>query len=203
MIPINLAVEDDLSDAVLRRLLSESARPYAAGPTYGRSGFGYLRSTIRGWNRAARGVPFIVLTDLDNDHCAPELIRNWLPEPKSPNLLLRVAVREVESWLLADKTNLAQYLGATSSRLPSSPDTLPDPKGFLISLAKRSRSREVRARIAPKLGSTAKQGPEYNAALAVFVRDHWDIAASRLNSPSLARTIATLATFVPVWEPPA
>lgn len=203
MIPINLAVEDDLSDAVVRRLLSESARPYAAGTTYGRSGFGYLRSTIRGWNRAARGVPFIVLTDLDNDDCAPELIRNWLPEPKDPNLLLRVAVREVESWLLADRTNLAQYLGVTSSRLPPSPDTLPDPKGFLISLARRSRSREVRARIAPKLGSTAKQGPEYNAALAAFVRNHWDIAASRLNSPSLARTVTRLASFVPIWESPA
>jgi hypothetical protein len=96
-IPVNLAVEDELSDEVLRRLLQYTGRAYHIGATYGRSGFGYLRSTIRGWNRAARGVPFIVLTDLDTHTCPPILIRDWLAEPLNPNLLLRVAVREVEA----------------------------------------------------------------------------------------------------------
>ncbi len=199
VIPLNLAVEDELSAAVLRQLLLFTGRGYRVGATYGRSGFGYLRSTIGGWNRAARGVPFIVLTDLDHYPCAPDLIRDWLAEPRSPNLLLRVAVREVESWLLADGANLAQYLGVAARLLPSDPDALPDPKGSLIELANRSRSKEMRAQVAPRRGSTATQGPEYNSALSRFVQQYWDIPASQQNSPSLARTVTRLGVFKPIW----
>ena len=76
-IPVNLAVEDELSEFVLKRLLADAERGYAVGITYGRSGFGYLRKTISGWNRAARGVPFAVLTDLDDADCDPSLMKNW------------------------------------------------------------------------------------------------------------------------------
>jgi len=199
VIPVNLAVEDELSDVVLRRILTYLNRGYAVGVTYGRTGFGYLRSTIRGWNRAARGRPFIVLTDLDTYPCPPALIQNWLDGPQSPNLLLRVAVREVESWLLADRENLSRYLRVPDAHMSAKPDQLNDPKRALIALATRSRSSHIRARIVPKHGSTAKQGPEYNAALSEFVRNHWDIAASEQNSPSLSRTMRQLRVFVPVW----
>ena len=96
-IPVNLAVEDDLSEAVLRRLLAHTGRGFAIGTVYGHSGYGYLRSTIHGWNRAARGIPILVLTDLDRYHCPPALIRDWIPLHQDPNLLLRIAVREIES----------------------------------------------------------------------------------------------------------
>ena len=43
-IPVNLAVEDDLSEAVLKRLLMHTARGFAIGTVYGHSGYGYLRS---------------------------------------------------------------------------------------------------------------------------------------------------------------
>ena len=62
-IPINLAVEDDLSEWVLRVLIDYVNREYSIGTTYGRNGFGYLRKTVRGWNTAARGIPFVLLTD--------------------------------------------------------------------------------------------------------------------------------------------
>jgi len=199
MIPVNLAVEDALSETIVRRLLDYTDRSYAVGVAYGRRGYGYLRGTIRGWNRAASGIPFIVLTDLDHHLCPTALIQEWLPEPKSPNLLLRVAVREVEAWLLADRTNLANYLSVSPTRVPAEPDSLPDAKASLVDLAGRSRSREVRAGIAPKRGSTAKQGPDYNASLSDFARSHWNINAARLSSPSLARTIARLGVFTPVW----
>lgn len=74
-IPVNLAVEDELSEAVLRRLLTEANRGFIVGTVYGRSGYGYLRRTIAGWNRAAKGVPTVVLTDLDNEECAPWVAR--------------------------------------------------------------------------------------------------------------------------------
>jgi hypothetical protein len=199
LIPVDIAVEDALSETVVRRLLDYADRGYAVGVAYGRRGYGYLRSTIQGWNRAAKGKPFVVLTDLDRYPCPHALIEEWLPEPKHPNLLLRVAVREVESWLLADRINLARYLSISPNRVPVDPDSLIDAKASLVDLAGRSRSKDVRAGIAPKRGSTAKQGPDYNASLSDFASSTWDIDAARGNSPSLARTLARLGTFTPVW----
>jgi hypothetical protein len=199
VIPVDIAVEDALSETVVRRLLAYADRGYAVGVAYGRRGYGYLRGTIRGWNRAARGKPFIVLTDLDRHPCPTALIQEWLPEPQSPNLLLRIAVREVEAWLLADRANLAKYLSISPTRMPVEPDSLNDTKASLVDLAARSRSREVRTGIAPKRGSTAKQGPDYNASLSDFARSKWDIDAAQESSPSLARTVVRLETFTPVW----
>lgn len=169
MIPVHLAVEDELSEAVLRRMLHHSNRGYHVGTTYRRGGFGYLRRTVRGWNRAAVGIPFIVLTDLDQYACPGALIEEWLPEPRQSNLLFRVAVREVESWLIADAENLSKHLAVHRKWLPGHPDALPDPKAALVDAARRSRSSELRNRIVPRPGSTAKQGPDYNGCLVAFV----------------------------------
>ena len=148
-IPVNLAVEDELSEAVIRRLLSHSARGYAIGTAYGKNGFGYLRKTITGWNRAAAGTPFILLTDLDQHECPTALIESWLPVARHPNLIFRVAVREVESWLLADRTNFSGFLGVRHTAMPSPVEGLLDPKAKLVSLASKSRYREIRERVAP------------------------------------------------------
>lgn len=73
-IPIELAVEDDLSAAVLRKIIEGSAQPFHTGTYYIGHGFGYLRRNIHGFNKAAQGTPWIVLTDLDKLTCPPELI---------------------------------------------------------------------------------------------------------------------------------
>lgn len=197
-IPVNLATEDELSEVVLRRLLDHSNREYAVGTAYGRRGFGYLRRTIKGWNRAAAYVPFIVLTDLDQRLCPIELIGDWLDETIHPNLLLRVAVREVEAWLLADRPNLARYLRVPAKSIPIAPDELEDPKAALVELARRSGSGLMRDGIVPKRGSTAKQGPDYNACLSEFVRTGWSIDEAAAHSASLRRTVARLGSFMPV-----
>lgn len=130
-IPVNLATEDELSEAVLIRLLTFVGR-YAIGTPYRRGGYGYLRRTIHGWNQAAGGVPFIVLTDLDRCECPAALKGDWLKKPLHPNLLFRVAVREVEAWLLADAANLAAFLGISGKFVPAGPDDLTDPKAVLV-----------------------------------------------------------------------
>lgn len=198
-IPINLAVEDDLSEVVLRTIILRSNRDYHIGTAYGRTGFGYLRKTVSGWNAAARGVPFILLTDLDKYHCPPELISDWLSVPINPNLIFRVAVREVESWLLADPPNLAKYLAVSANLVPSQCDQIPDPKAALIRLARKSRSSDIRARIVPRVGSTAQQGPDYNGCLADFVQTKWDLQLACASSESLRRAVDRVARFEPIW----
>lgn len=199
MIPVNIAIEDELSEATLRQIFNHLQRGFWVGFAYRRGGFGYLRKTVRGWNLAAKGRPFVILTDLDQYACPQKLIDEWLPVPKHPNLLFRIAVREVESWLLADRNNIARFFGISVQRVPTNVDQLTDAKSVLVDLARKARSGDLRKAIVPKLGSTAKQGPDYNGCLVPFIRDMWDIEAAATNSPSLARTVERLRTFEPIW----
>lgn len=197
-VPMNLATEDEVSEIVLKRLLASSDR-YAVGYAYRQGGFGYLRRTIGGWNTAAKGIPFVVLTDLDATACPVRLIDDWLPNGKHPNLLFRIAVREVESWLLADPENLSDFLGISRRLISLTPDEVPDPKAAIINLARKSRSRIIREGIVPRRGSTAQIGPDYNGCLGRFVGERWDIEVATSNSTSLARTVSRLNSFDPVW----
>jgi len=168
-IPIQLAVEDKLSEAVLRAILRQSDRMFCVGSCLQRGGFGYLKENIKRFNNAAKGTPFIVLTDLDNAECAPALLNEWLTIPKHHNLLFRIAVRKVEAWILAHRSAFAGFLGIKRESVPIRPDKLKDPKSTLIDLARKSRKRSLREAIVPRRSSTAKEGPGYNATLGRFV----------------------------------
>lgn len=199
-IPINLAVEDQLSESVLRSLLRLIDRDYHIGTSYSRGGFGYLQRTANGFNQAARGTPFLLLTDLDDGTCPPELIRDWVRGPLHPNFILRVAVREVEAWLLADPENLARFLTVRGSFMPPTNENLDDPKQVLVEIARHARSKDIRERVVPKAGSTARQGPDYNSCLSQFVETQWDINAACNSSASLKSAVERLRTFEPTWE---
>ncbi len=199
VIPINVAVEDFLSEAVARKLLRASGRDYAVGAVFGRGGFGYLKKLAPGWNRAASGTPFFLLTDLDTRPCPGGLITDWFGGRPHANMLARVAVREVEAWLLADIESLALFLSVSEDRVHNEVESLPDPKSTLLHLVARSPDRALRARILPKPDSTAKQGPDYNACLAEFVNSKWNIQAACLNAPSLKRSFQRCRDFTPSW----
>jgi len=198
-IPINLAVEDDLSEAVIRRMLAASLKRFAIGSCYSRGGFGYLKRTIRGFNAAAEGTPFLVLTDLDSAACAPELIRNWLPVSQHANLLFRVAVREVEAWLLAHRDAIARHLRVSVSTIPPKPEAVGDAKAALIQAASASRSRDIREDIVPPKGSARKQGPNYNSCLIQFVAHAWDPTVAAASADSLRRALDAITRFSPTW----
>jgi hypothetical protein len=199
-IPVHLAVEDDLGEVVIRRLLLDTGREYAIGSVFGRTGYGYLRSTANNWNAAAAaGTPVVLLTDLDRHPCPPGLIDDWLDFDPHANLIFRVAVREVESWLLADREGLAAFLRLSAVHVPLQPDQIADPKQFLVNLARRSRTRVLRESIVPRAGSTALQGPDYNGILGEFVRNQWGREAAMECSPSLKRAWERLMAFVPDW----
>src|SRR5262245_27099002 len=99
-VAISAAVEGIVNEAVVRTLIIFIGA--SLGPVHGKQGKPFLLQRIRGYNAAAQHAPWIVLIDLDRDHdCAPPLRAAWVPEP-APRLCFRVAVREVEAWLLAD-----------------------------------------------------------------------------------------------------
>jgi hypothetical protein len=195
MIPIHLAVEDDLSEKVLRRLLIDSGRSFPVSHVINRGGYGYLKSKIDGFNKSAKGLAFLVLTDLDKHACPPALIQEWLSGPISPNLIFRIAVREVEAWILGDRDNFSRFLGISADQVPANPETLDDPKRALVQLASKARRADVRRRLVPRKNMTAVQGPEYNSCLAEFVATTWSPSASSVVCPSLAKCCKRIREF--------
>lgn len=189
---VSCAVEGDLDEAVLRRLLGSVALD--CGPVYGLMGKEYLERRIDSYAAAARRAPWVVLVDLDDDSCAAGLVAAWLPSP--PSLMrLRVAVREVEAWLLADRRTLARFLSVSRDLIPRAPEAVEDPKRTLVDLARRSRSRSIRDGMAPRPDSGRSISPLYVAELSRFVREHWDIDAVTHCSDSLTRCVRALRSL--------
>jgi len=200
VISITLAVEDRLSEIVLRTILLQSGRPYHVTSCIGLSGFGYLRKNIRRLNNAAEGMPILILTDLDRVECAPILQREWLDVPQCPNLLFRVAVREVESWVMAHRTAFAAFLGIRMDLIPTNPDGLDDPKKTLLGLVSKSRKRDLREAIIPMPKSTAKVGPDYNDQVGEFVIKNWRVREAEQYSASLRKAFHAILSFHPFHE---
>jgi hypothetical protein len=187
---VSAAVEGIVDEAVVRRLIEHvGAR---VGGVYGKNGKAHLREKINGYNNAARHAPWIVLVDLDHDaDCAPPLCADWLSNQASL-LCFRVAVREIEAWLLADQERLATFLRVARSNLPDAPEALHDPKATVVELARASRSGDIRGDMVPRSGSGRKTGPAYASRMIEFVSGQWrpDVAAE--NADSLKRAIECL-----------
>ena len=188
------AVEGLIDEAVLTRLVGESGGELRA--IYGRNGKPHLRRVLGGYNHAARFSPWVVLVDLDRDaECAPPLIAAWLPTP-APMMRLRVAVRAIEAWLLADRERLARFLRVSVTRLPRDPDAIPDPKRFLVDLAQGSRRRDIREDIVPRTGSGRSVGAAYTSRLIEFAAGVWRPEAAAGCSESLRRCRDRIAELV-------
>jgi hypothetical protein len=200
-IPIHLVVEDDLSDALLRKILKESNNDFAVGTSYGKRGYRYIQRKVQAFNMAAKGTPFLVLSDLEAE-CAPAQVKAWLPIPKHHNLLFRIAVREIEAWLLADRAGFASFLGINKESIPRNADVIHNPKQLVINLARRSRKRALRQAIVPIRGRTARVGPDYNGQLSSYVLGSWNIVEALKNSESLRKAIKAINEFQPVWTNP-
>ncbi len=200
-IPIYLAVEDDLSEWLLRRLLKGRSVAYAEGPVFKRNGFGFLRKNAVAFNNMAKVCPVLLLTDLDRHPCPPGLVREWLQQPKHKDFLLRVAVREVEAWVLAADASLGGFLGIRRRVVFPTPERLSDPKLELLKLASDSPRRDLRdALVRREGGGNLRQGPAYNSTLATFIRDEWQPAVAAERCPSLSRLLNALTAMEADWE---
>lgn len=193
MTQITLATEDALSEAVGERLIDEQGAALEIGQRLRRNGSGYLRMRIPNFCAMADLQPVFLITDLDRLPCPSALLSDWIGRRKQPaGFLLRVAVREIESWLLADHEALRRVLARPHERLPNAPDQLEDPKRFLIDLARRG-PRRLREAIVPEDGAIAVQGLGYNEVLVDVVRRLWNPSRAAQRSQSLQRARVRLA----------
>jgi hypothetical protein len=186
MIPISVATEDELSEAIALRLISELKRPHRVIHKLGRKGNGYLRTKMDSWCQMAEHQVMMVLTDLDRSNCLVEFRDKWLAHrPLPPSLVFRIAVREVESWALADHQAMRELVGKKGV-LPTAPDELPDPKQALLGLGSTA-PKSVRDDLIKSNDGQLRQGLGYNARLTHWINTVWCPERAAERSPSLAR----------------
>ena len=168
------------------------------GIIYPVKGFGNIRKAVTAYACLAdTETAVLVLTDFmdSGSPCPLAAKKSYLGKRAASihqNFLLRFAVNELESWLLADHKNFAGLLGVRADKISSQPDSLSDPKKHIAELARLSPQKAIKADL---ISVTGRQGRLYLPKMEKFINDTWDIEAARRRSPSLNRCIARLCSL--------
>lgn len=187
---MNLAVEGLADATAAGRLLNLAG--HESGHVVVKRGKTELDPLIRRLAGAARHLPWLVLRDADRDgRGCPALLRaELLPHGQPGGLCLRLPVRSLEAWLLADADAFARHFRVRPAFLPDRPDEQVNAKRALVRTCRRSTSRAV---VAAMCGPDDKPGPEYTPGLQAYIDQFWDPARAANNSPSLARALADIS----------
>ncbi len=195
--------EDDATRAVIRRLVSDynpKLHIIQSLPARGSE----IKSKISSFNELARQYPIILLTDLDDDPCAPIGKTNLLNGiTQSSGFVINIACDEVEAWLMADTEGFAYYFGIPLTEMPKFlPQKMQGRKPlseislnvksswhFTHQLAHLSTKSDVRAQVSVPLNDKTCKGKEYNTAVVPFIEKVWKPETGRLVSDSLNRMI--------------
>lgn len=193
--PVVLIGEDALCLALLQRLVSHVDGGLQEFLSVVEGGSQKVRASVPRYRNACKQVPHLVLTDLDDWPCPSSLLAEWGLARSPASLIFRVAVREAESWVLADADGFASFACILAKQVPLNPEGLADPKQTLVNLARRSRNRNIRMELVPPRGSALPIGPLYNERLTGFVQTNWSPERAADAAPSLARALMRLNEF--------
>lgn len=180
----------------MRRLIAVSGKNLVIDRVVVTGGNGPLKAGVKRFIAASHALPHVVLTDLDSSPCPLALLSDWGADCLPPRVLFRVAVREVEAWLMADRSGIAGFLSVPIVKIPACPEAETDPKQTLIGLARKSRKRRLMQELVPQAGSPNRVGPLYNTRLVEFASSVWDVEQARERAPSLDRAMHRLAAFL-------
>lgn len=183
--------EDTLCCALGERLVAACLPDWQlAQPSIDTKGVTKLQPSLPRYLSLARSLhPVLCIADTDGQ-CAVELRAKWLPQAHE-RFVLRLAITEAESWVLADRQGFAQALEAPLNKLPQCPDEESDPKRLILTLVKKSKIRQFRDEVVSS-ADPSKPGTGYNLHLGAFVRGQWDAKRAVEHSPSLARAVKHL-----------
>jgi hypothetical protein len=203
---VYIAGEDPVTHAIIKKVLSYCSDDFeiiAELPARG----GQVKRKIPEFNKLSESYPVILLIDLDNYGCAPQLVKQLISN-KNDNFIFNIAVDEAEAWLMADREGFASYFKIKLDNIPSPHQTRQGGRKALIemnfkykssfylthTLIEKSRSLEFIQQLKPKKG--AAKGPEYNGCMLPFIEKTWNINNARQNTDSLNRMIVRLQTLI-------
>ncbi len=189
---INYLVEGEIDEIIAHQIIFRLGHEIGVG--YGKRGVGYIQKKIQNFNETAQSILYLVLVDFMDTklECPAQVISNWLPN-KNELMFFRVVVREIESWVLADRESLAAFLNVNIELIPAKPENEPDPKRKLVNIARKSQSKKIRDALVPDQNSTAQVGKLYTSEIKRFVSNFWNIDTARKNSPSLNKCLLRLS----------
>ena len=152
-----------------RRLAAECG--FEVARVYGKQGWQFVRDNVAKYNAAARFVPHLALVDFMDTgfDCPGRVVESWLPDRRQ-EMVFRIVVRELESWVLADHESMAGFFRVPVNRIPRFPEREADPKRTLVNLARRSASLRIKTALVPREGSSAVVGPDYNPEMELSSR---------------------------------
>jgi hypothetical protein len=107
-------------------------------------------------------------------------------------MMMRIAVRAVESWLLADRVSFATFFRVPEHLIPPQPDRMPNPKQTVLDLVAKSKSRTTKTAMLPNDAVWRTVGRGYPGQLMEYIQTSWKIDAATETSPSLRRCVAAL-----------
>ncbi len=193
-----VVVEGDTDEPVVRKLAADAG--LKVSQVYDMGGKGQIDNRLKDFNASAKGSPWFVLRDLDHDAaCAPAYVRS-LKLKAASWMVFRLAVREMEAWLLADRDGLAEFMGISPSTIPEHPDDEGDPTQALVNLARRSKKKGIVRAFVPRQGDLVSVGPGYEAAIIEFGKLHWSLHRATKRSPSLTSARKALRGLAGRWS---
>lgn len=195
-----IVAEDPVSEGIILRILEYSFPEFQVITKLPARG-GQLLSKINEFNKLAATWPVILLADLDNNNCPPEMIDHLLCENKNDRFIFNIAIDEAEAWLMADRQGFSEYFEIDEKLIPHSQKirlggrketremVFPYKASLYFSMRMISLSRNniLIKQLTPKKG--ASKGPEYNSVMVPFIYSKWNIDLARNNSDSLNRMI--------------
>ena len=190
---IFLDAEDNLLCVIGERLLGEFSEKYkirGIAKKHRHAGSG-IRQDARQWNNAAaKGDIRLALMDLDalappqsRKKCPESEIRKALSnQEKHEKFLLRVAVFESESWLLADREGFARFFSIPNKEsIPDNVDDLEYTKEHAYNIIRACKGDVRKHKLAKKM--------------LEFAKSRWKPKRAAKNSKSLRRTLERLDKF--------
>lgn len=195
---VNILVEGDMDELVVTRLLAHVG--LVLGRVRGKAGKDDLIAKLRKYNQSAQlGNKWLVVLDLDRETCAVAYRQHLLPEP-AQSMMLRIAVRMIEAWLLADREHIARYLGVGLKNIPVDPDTLENPKQALIDIVRRKVNKRTQLYddVVPRTSRRQQVGKGYYDRIREFVeheRHPWRPEVAAEHSESLRRCLHALEAW--------
>lgn len=192
MIKITIATEDILSERMVIKLINEFDK-FEVINSLGKKGNGYIFKNIKKFHQLSFSQNVLIVLDLDNRHDANTFIKEVLGCIKiNKNLKFSISVREIESWLLADKKGISDFLQISKDKIPANPELLLDPKEEIIKLARKGKNTRAKNGIPPQKGAVSKMGLSYNTLLTEFVENFWSSDRAKTNSESLRNILSIL-----------
>lgn len=193
-----LYAEDELCQ-VLAEAIVRHVKPDIGLVSNRTGGIGRLKVDLPKYVNLSRRAPVLIVVDLDRTACPLLLLEEWGILPgTSAALAFRIAVRECESWLMADAESLAAHFGFGALHLPRRPDEESDPKAtFLAILKRRSRGKRGLIReMLPDPDAPSPVGLGYNIHLRTFVEGAWSVERAAIRSDSLNRAVLAVRALL-------